>query len=126
MDTGGQFISFNEEVIKGDHVEPYRTSWPIAAPDINIAGTVDFLGRFPDGTYGICLWRRSKTLEDNLLSSYNKLGRFPVEHLDDCEGSKCYLQLNFLKFILENYYKLQVTRNNEYSNILLNLLIIHT
>jgi len=103
-----QFLSFHEEVIKGNQMQPHRTSWPIVAPDEGVAGMVDFMGRFPDGTMALFLWKRSKTLADNLHSQFNRKGQFPIEHLDDCEGSKCYLQLNFLKYILEKYYNVTV------------------
>ena len=118
-----QFLLFNEEVVKGNQMQPHRTSWPIVAPDLGITGNVDFIGRFPDGTMAIFLLRRTKTLADNLTSPYNKKGFYPIDHVDDCEGSKCYLQLNFLKYILEKYYSLTVRWNHKYTHTLDLLLI---
>ena len=107
--TDDQFLSFNKEVVEGNQLQPHRASWPIVAPDLGLAGSVDFAARFPDGTMAIFLWRQSKTLADNLISAYGKRGQYPIEHLEDCEGSKCYLQLSFLKYILEKYYGLTVS-----------------
>ena len=114
-----QFLLFHEEVIKGNQMQPHRTSWPIVAPEEGVAGMVDFIGRFPDGTMALFLWKRSKTLADNLHSQFNRKGQFPIEHLDDCEGSKCYLQLNFLKYILEKYYGVTVRCCKEDTHIVL-------
>jgi hypothetical protein len=35
--------------------------------------------------------------------------RSPLDHLDDCDGSKYYLQLNIYKYILEKYYDINVS-----------------
>ena len=35
--------------------------------------------------------------------------RFPLEHIDDCEGSKHFLEMNFYKHVLSKYYKMTVS-----------------
>jgi hypothetical protein len=42
-----QFISFMKEIIIKDQITPYRTEWKIVAPNINLAGSIDFIGLLP-------------------------------------------------------------------------------
>lgn len=35
--------------------------------------------------------------------------RFPLEHLDDCDGSKYSLQLNMYRYMLEKYYGINIS-----------------
>jgi hypothetical protein len=104
-----KFLKFYDEVILAKGIKPFRTEWRIAAPAFSIAGSVDFVGRFPDGTYALIDWKRAKDLGNNLENKYNKRGKYPLDHLDDCEGSKYYLQLNIYKHILEKYYGISVS-----------------
>lgn len=67
-----QFLAFNEEEINSQGIKPYRTEWRIAAPDLNIAGSVDFVGQMPDGTYCIMDWKRAKNLQGSLSNAYGK------------------------------------------------------
>ena len=39
-----QFFQFKYDFIDQNHIIPYRTEWRIAAPTLNIAGSVDFIG----------------------------------------------------------------------------------
>jgi len=103
------FMAFFTDFITGRNVQPFRTEWRIAAPDLKLAGSVDFVGRLPDGTFALLDWKRSKDLDSNLRSKYGKHAKYPLEHLDDCDGSKYFLQLNVYKFILERYYQLPVS-----------------
>ena len=57
-----QFLKFNEEVMKPMEIEPYRTEWRIAAPDLGLGGSIDFVGKLPDGKFVIMDWKRSKNL----------------------------------------------------------------
>lgn len=67
-----KFLRFYDEVIKAKGIQPFRTEWRIAAPDTNLAGSIDFVGRFADGTFALIDWKRSKALEDNLSNKYGK------------------------------------------------------
>jgi hypothetical protein len=83
-------------------IDPFRTEWRIAAPDIGLAGSVDFVGRLPDGTYAVMDWKRSKELPnkmDNRNNKYGKNAKYPLSHLDDCDGSKYCLQLNMYRCV---------------------------
>jgi hypothetical protein len=42
-----QFISFMNDILIRDRITPYRTEWKIVAPNINLAGSVDFIGMLP-------------------------------------------------------------------------------
>ena len=66
-----KFIQFFDDHIK-DKMEPFRTEWRIAAPDVSVAGSVDFVGRFPDGTYALIDWKRSKDLAAGLNNRFGK------------------------------------------------------
>ena len=104
-----KFVNFYTDVIKGREIQPYRTEWRIAAPDIKLAGSVDFIGRFPDGTYALLDWKRSKDLEGGLTNKFGRRGQYPLEHLDDCDGSKYFLQLNIYRYIIETYYDMKIS-----------------
>ena len=87
---------------------PYRTEWRIACPIHKIAGTVDFVGRKPDGNYVLIDWKRSKKLEDNLTNNFNRKAKYPLDDLDDCDGVKYSLQLNIYRYILQKHYGITV------------------
>lgn len=67
-----QFLAFNEDEINSKGIKPFRTEWRIVAPDLNLAGSVDFVGQMPDGTYCIMDWKRAKNLAGQLTNGYNK------------------------------------------------------
>ena len=67
-----QFFKFKADILDPRNIEPYRTEWRIAAPDMGIAGSVDFVGRLPDGTYVIIDWKTTKDLQTKMSSAYNK------------------------------------------------------
>lgn len=71
----GQFLCFIDEVIKPRGIQPYRTEWRIAAPDLSLGGSVDFVGAKPDGTYVLMDWKRSKNLPTEINAAYGKLGK---------------------------------------------------
>jgi hypothetical protein len=104
-----KFVAFYTDVIKGKNIQPTRTEWRIAAPKERIAGSVDFVGRFEDGTYAILDWKRSKDLQGGLTNKFGKRCAYPIDYLDDCDGSKYFLQLNMYRYILETYYDLKVS-----------------
>ena len=102
-------LAFKQDFIEGRNLTPYRTEWRIAAPELSLAGSIDFVGRFNDGSYGLLDWKRSKNLEGGLQNNFNRKAAYPLEDLDDCEGSKYFLQLNVYKYILERHYGIHVS-----------------
>ena len=105
-----QFFKFKFDFIDKNGIIPYRTEWRIAAPELSIAGSVDFIGQNNNGEYIMLDWKRAKDLQSNLVSNWGKRAKKPIEHIDDCAGSKYYLQLNLYRYILHNYYGLSVNR----------------
>ena len=67
-----QFFNFKRDIIDSQGIKAYRTEWRIAAPEIGIAGSVDFIGQAMDGSYVIIDWKRAKALESNLLNAYGR------------------------------------------------------
>jgi hypothetical protein len=70
-----QFEQFYTEYVLAPNIQPYRTEWPIAAPDIKLGGSVDFVGKLSNGNYVIMDWKRSKRLPENLTSKYGKFAK---------------------------------------------------
>jgi hypothetical protein len=64
-----QFLDFHKGHMLPRGVEPYRTEWRIAAPEYSLAGSVDFVGLLPDGTYCIMDWKRSKNLPTSMSNT---------------------------------------------------------
>lgn len=67
-----QFLEFKTEVMDARRIQPYRTEWRIAAPDLSIAGSIDFVGKIPDGSFVVMDWKRSFELDNKLANSFNK------------------------------------------------------
>jgi len=106
-----QFSDFYEQVITAQAIQPYRTEWRIAAPDLSLAGSVDFVGKLESG-YVICDWKRSKKLseERNAPSRWSKQAKPPLQEIEDSDTSKYYLQLNVYRYILQKYYGLPISK----------------
>jgi hypothetical protein len=99
----------------GHDLEPYRSEWevftdslePIASErKIKLCGSIDMVyRRKSDGKFVIYDWKRSKDIKsDNPFGS----GLPPLEHLPDTNYWHYTMQLNVYKWILENYYGLEV------------------
>ena len=58
--------------IVSKNVKPWRTEWKIVAPDINLAGSVDFIGKNIDGSFTLYDWKRAKDLRDKLSNQYDR------------------------------------------------------
>lgn len=69
-----QFYAFEDNYIVPNKIHPYRTEFKIADPELGLAGTVDFIGKFPDGTYVLIDWKRSKKLPTEMNNAFGKLG----------------------------------------------------
>lgn len=93
---------------------PYRTEWRIYHEDFDLAGTLDFLERTPQGTFNIYDWKRSKKLIDpsgRILSEsrYRATGLHPVSHLPDTSYWHYALQVSIYRFILEDKYGIHIS-----------------
>ena len=104
------FRKFHKEIMQKMDIEPYRTEWRICDPEFELAGSVDFVGELPDGTFVIMDWKRSKNLANSLDSHFGRRAKWPLEHIDDTDASKYFLQLNIYRYILQKHYDIQVSR----------------
>jgi len=99
----------------GHDLEPYRSEWevftdslvPVAGErKIKLCGSIDMVfRRKSDGKFVIYDWKRSKEIKSE--NSYES-GLAPLEHLPDTNYWHYTMQLNVYKWILENYYGLEV------------------
>lgn len=71
-----QFLAFEAAVMRGPQgqgqgqgqggIQPWRTEWRVCAPELQLAGSVDFVGRLADGSFAIIDWKRSRKLKESL------------------------------------------------------------
>eukprot|EP01038_Epipyxis_sp_PR26KG_P007620 gene7620-10374_t len=69
-----EFERFYKDIIVARGIIDYRTEWRIAAPDLKLAGSVDYVGKLPDGTFILMDWKRSKRLPTSLSNSFGRRG----------------------------------------------------
>lgn len=114
-----QFQQFFQEYMLKENIEPFRTEWRIAAPNIGLAGSVDFVGRLPDQSFILMDWKRTKhapsffEFEKNMIMVFEgnmRRAKPPITNLYDCDEMKYSLQLNFYYYILTNYYHLNISK----------------
>jgi len=107
------FLKFWNE--HGADLEPYRSEWEVFTDSvqpltgerkIKLCGSIDMVyRRKSDGKFVIYDWKRSKEIKSE---NPFQAGLPPVEHLPDTNYWHYTLQLNVYKWILENYYGLEV------------------
>jgi hypothetical protein len=99
----------------GADLEPYRSEWEVFTDSlqplqgerkIKLCGSIDMVyRRRSDGKFVIYDWKRSKEIKsENPFGS----GLAPLDHLPDTNYWHYTMQLNVYKWILENYYGLEV------------------
>jgi hypothetical protein len=96
-------IYLNEIIASG--MEPWGIEKRLWDSTVNLAGTVDFVGRTMDGKYHLKDWKRCKKI--------TKLGRGygltrHTKHLKDCNLNHYYIQLNVYKWLLETNYGIKI------------------
>jgi len=99
----------------GHDLEPYRSEWEVFTDSleplqserkIKLCGSIDMVfRRKSDGKFVIYDWKRSKEIKSE--NSYES-GLAPLEHLPDTNYWHYTMQLNIYKWILEQYYGLEV------------------
>lgn len=94
-----QFLQFYED---HKHLEIYRTEWMIFSDILRITGSIDAVFKNSDGTISLGDWKRSKEIHMNSFG--NKCGKFPFQHIEDCNFYHYSLQLNLYRTILEKFY----------------------
>ena len=98
-----QFLDFYE-----DHkdMEMYRTEWNIFSDILRLTGSIDATFINKDGTLSLGDWKRSKEISRESFG--NKCGKFPLQHIQDCNYYHYSLQLNLYRVILEKFYGFKV------------------
>jgi len=94
-----------------DHpsLQPYRTEWMIFHEELKLAGSIDMVYQYPDGSLAIYDWKRSK--EISRVNMWNQFASNPlISHLHDTNFWHYALQLNTYKAILEAKYGKTVTK----------------
>ena len=102
------FLNFYEDQISKKGIVPFRTEWRIAAPDLDLAGSVDFVGKL-GSEYVIIDWKRSKKLPMTDNSFITKC-KSPIQHIDDCTTSRYFLQFNIYRYLLQTYYNIPISK----------------
>lgn len=100
--TSSEFKQFLDFYNDHKHLKIYRTEWMIFSELLRITGSVDAVFKNTDGSLSIGDWKRSKKI--NFNSFGHKVGKFPFNHLEDCNFYHYSLQLNLYKIILEKFY----------------------
>jgi hypothetical protein len=65
-----QFHDFEKKEILENKITPYRTEWAIGSSELQLAGTVDFVGRLPNGKYVLMDWKRSMKLSSSMTNTW--------------------------------------------------------
>ena len=91
-----------------ENATAWRTEWTIFGDKENLAGSIDFCARLPDGRVVLIDWKRTSGLPQKFKSTYPM--QPPLSHLEDCTGIHYRLQLNVYRHLLENCYDLRVAR----------------
>jgi ATP-dependent exoDNAse (exonuclease V) beta subunit len=79
----------------------------VAASDLKLAGTIDYLGMTGNGLH-LVDWKTNKSI--NTTAYKNEKCKEPLQHLDDCNFQKYRLQLLLYSYILETYYGLNIAK----------------
>jgi hypothetical protein len=90
------------EYIAHEKAEVFRTELNIGVREFRLAGQIDCLVRYPDGTYGILDWKRSLKLkpDEKDETAYGKL-LGPWSFLADNSRNKYFIQLNIYQRVCE-------------------------
>ena len=96
------------------HVRAYRTEPEVFADDLDLAGSIDFVGVITDGpdkgAYMVVDWKRTKQLRTKSRHMMGRTMKPPLDDVPDAGRWHYVLQLNIYAFILERYYGLRVAR----------------
>jgi len=100
------FFDFYDRYVKDAEIEPYRLEWRIYHEELDLAGSVDFVGRRPNGKFVLMDWKRSKEVK---RQGYNgKKMKWPFNQLPDSNLGHYAVQLNLYKMILEEKYGIEI------------------
>lgn len=98
------FIKFWKD--HGEDLEPWRLEFEVFIEEIKLAGSIDAVfRRKSNGKFLIYDWKRSKEIKTE--NSF-ETGYAPLDHLPNTNYWHYTAQLNVYRYILENYYDMEV------------------
>lgn len=97
------FVSFYNNY--GNKLKSYRSEWMIYDTDLKLAGSIDYVVLNDDQTLDLYDWKRSTEIKkENRWQS----GKYPLQHIPDCNYWHYSLQLNLYKALLEKNYQKKI------------------
>lgn len=97
------FLDFIEHTLKPLGVTTYRLEWRLFDLELDLAGSVDYVGKLPDGTFMLADWKRSKEIKEKGFAG--KMMQNPFTMLPDSNFGHYILQLNLYKLLLLRQYR---------------------
>lgn len=95
-------------------VQTYRTEMEVFAEDMDLAGSVDFVGIVTEGEdkgkLWIVDWKRTRQLRFKDSHRMGHMMAEPLSFIPDSDKWHYALQLNFYAYVIERYYRLPVVR----------------
>jgi hypothetical protein len=104
------FRVLQTEVLAPRGIRPVRTEMPVFDEDLDLMGSIDFLGQDASGAFHLAEWKRSEDFEKKAVEVYASAASasWPVEHLPNNNAMKLALQLNMYARLLERKYGLRI------------------
>lgn len=86
-------LTFLRDVLAPLGVKAFRTEWEVYTDaSIGIAGSIDWVGQFPDGSLCVVDWKRTGPDKHDIHDKWNKNMLPPLSHLDETDVCKFTLQ----------------------------------
>lgn len=102
-------LLFLRDVLAPLGVRAFRTEWEVFTDaDVGLAGSIDWVGQFPDGSLCIVDWKRTGQDKHDVHDRWGKSMLPPLSHLDETDICKFALQLSMYAYILKNFYGFEV------------------
>jgi len=102
-------LLFVKDILLPLKVKAYRTEWEVHTDEsIGIAGSIDWVGVFPDGSLIIVDWKRTGADKHDVHNQWGRTMLRPFTHLDQTDVCKFALQLSMYAYILTHFYNLKV------------------
>lgn len=102
-------LTFLRDVLAPHGVKAFRTEWEVYTDaSIGIAGSIDWVGQFPDGSLCVVDWKRTGPDRHDIHNRWNRSMLPPLSHLDETDICKFTLQLSMYAYILTHFYGFEV------------------
>ena len=109
-----QAIDFITEYLLTNKIVKGRTEQKVFSAELGLAGTIDWMTVFEDGSFDLIDWKTNEKLTSEGYKGKKGIHEVTKE-VDDCHLTKYGLQLSMYAYILEKYYGLKCR----------NLIIVH-